>query len=77
MEYDSSLVDGAAWAKPADLNVPIPLPSLERTREIRFLTPVELAELAAAMPAEYRAMVYLAGVLGLRWSEVVGLRVGR
>ena len=24
-----------------------------------------------------RPMIYLAGVLGLRWSEVVGLRVGR
>ena len=27
------------------------------------------------MPAEYRALVYVAGVLGLRWSEVAGLRV--
>jgi integrase len=33
--------------------------------------------LANAVPAEYKALVYLAGVLGLRWSEVTGLRVGR
>lgn len=43
----------------------------------RFLTADELARLADAMPTEYRAMVYVAGVLGLRWSEVAGLRVGR
>jgi len=29
------------------------------------------------MPIEYRAMVYVGGVLGLRWSEVAGLRLGR
>ena len=28
------------------------------------------------MPLEYRPMVYVGGVLGLRWSEVAGLRVG-
>ena len=53
------------------------LPSLERVKEIRFLTPDELDRLAGAMPSEYRAMVYLTGVVGLRWSEVTGLRVGR
>jgi integrase len=37
----------------------------------------ELIRLGDAMPAEYRPTVYLAGVLGLRWSEVAGLRVGR
>jgi integrase len=40
------------------------------------LTVAELHQLAEALPVQYRAMVYLAGVLGLRWSEVVGLRVG-
>lgn len=43
----------------------------------RFLSVVELAALADAMPVEYRPMVYVAGVVGLRWSEVAGLRVGR
>ena len=30
-----------------------------------------------AMPTEYRLLVYIGGVLGLRWSELAGLRVGR
>jgi integrase len=40
-------------------------------------TPAEVTALADATPAEYRAMVYLGAVLGLRFSEVAGLRVGR
>jgi integrase len=43
----------------------------------RALEPAELHRLAAEMPREYRALVYVGGVLGLRWSEIVGLRVGR
>lgn len=45
--------------------------------EIRFVTPEELERLADAVPVEYRPMIYVAGVLGLRWSEVAGLRVDR
>lgn len=47
----------------------------DRRRPPRFLSIEELHRLAAFMPAEYRALVYVAGVLGLRWSEVAGLRV--
>jgi integrase len=54
----------------------IRLPDSHR-RQPRFLSGDELARLAEEMPVEYRPMVYLAGVLGLRWSEVAGLRVGR
>lgn len=54
----------------------IKLPRRPRS-DIRFLSPDELDRLAAATPVEYRPMIYLAGVLGLRLSEVVGLRVGR
>lgn len=46
-------------------------------RAPRFLSVGELQRLAEAMPIEYRAMVYVGGVLGLRWSEVAGLRLGR
>lgn len=46
-------------------------------KDIRFVSPDELGTLAAAVPKEYRPMIYVAGVLGLRWSEVAGLRVGR
>lgn len=44
-------------------------------KERRCLDAVEIARLAAAVPVEYRPMIYLAGVLGLRWSEVAGLKV--
>lgn len=43
----------------------------------RALEPSELHRLAGAMPSEYRSLVYVGGVLGLRWSEIAGLRVGR
>lgn len=54
----------------------VKLPVLERP-EIRFLEREELDRLSLSFPADYRAMIYVAGVLGLRWSEVIGLRVGR
>ncbi len=45
------------------------------TRKHReYLTADDVVRLASAMPKEYTLMVYL-GALGLRWSEVVGLRV--
>ncbi|CAN5229858.1 site-specific integrase [soil metagenome] len=40
------------------------------------LTPEQLEALADAVPGRYRALVLAAGVVGLRWSELVGLRVG-
>ena len=46
-------------------------------RSARALTMPELHRLAEVMPEDYRLMVYLGGVLGLRWSEIAGLRVGR
>jgi len=55
----------------------IRLPVAGRLREIHYLDAAEIGRLAGATPVEYRPMVYLAGVLGLRWSEVIGLRVGR
>jgi integrase len=52
----------------------IEVPEVER-RQPRFLTTEQLNELAGAVPVEYRPTIFLAGVLGLRWSEVAGLRV--
>jgi integrase len=54
----------------------VDLPRPDRN-EPRFLSIDELHVLADAMPDLYRPMVYVAGVVGLRWSEVAGLRVGR
>ena len=43
---------------------------------VHIFTPEELARLAEAMPPEYAPTVWLGAVLGLRWGEVAGLRVG-
>jgi integrase len=52
------------------------LPRVESTAR-RAPTPDEVARLAAAIREEYRPMVYIGVVFGLRFSEVAGLRVGR
>lgn len=44
-------------------------------RERRILGPDDLKRIAAEVHERYAPMVYLAGVLGLRWSEVAALRV--
>lgn len=41
------------------------------------LTPADVGTLAEAIDPRYRAMVWVATLLGLRWGEVAGLRVGR
>ena len=43
----------------------------------KIITLDELAGLADTIGDDYRAMILIAGVLGLRWSEVTALRVGR
>ena len=50
-------------------------PAVERTG--RYHHVVRQAFAADATEPRYRPMVYLAAVLGLRWSEVAGLQVGR
>jgi integrase len=39
------------------------------------VSPGQLEKLASEVPARFRALVLVAGVLGLRWGEAVGLRV--
>jgi integrase len=46
-----------------------------RKPERPTLTAEELLRLAAAMPPRYRALVLMAGTVGLRWGEAIGLRV--
>ena len=41
------------------------------------ITPEQLGTLADALGADYAPMAYLGAVLGLRWGECAGLRVGR
>jgi integrase len=40
------------------------------------LSPADIARLAAATPAPLRPMIWIGGVLGLRWGEVAGLQAG-
>jgi integrase len=45
--------------------------------EAQFLTPEQIATLADAVPARYRALVLTGAIAGLRWGELVGLKVQR
>ena len=45
------------------------------SRTHRQLSGDDVAALADEMPDEYRPMVYLGAILGLRWGEVAGLSV--
>lgn len=53
----------------------IHLPSAEPVKVI-VPDPVQLIELADTIDPNYSAMIWLGAVLGLRWGEVAGLRVG-
>ncbi len=52
------------------------LPAITSTRS-QNLEPAQVAAIADATALEYRPMIWLGAMLGLRWSEVAGLRVGR
>jgi integrase len=54
----------------------VSLPPVEDTRRYE-LTPEDVERIADHVPERYRPMVWLGAALGLRWSEVAGLRVGR
>jgi hypothetical protein len=51
----------------------VPLPKAER-EEMRFLTPAQVAALAAAITPRYRALVLVGAYGGLRIGELAGLR---
>jgi integrase len=55
-----------------DIKMPV---AVRRKRPV--LGPEDVAALAGAVDERYRAMVWVAALLGLRWGEVAGLRVGR
>lgn len=50
---------------------------LEPRREMLFLNSGEVDELASAIGAHYRPLIYTAAYGGLRWGELAGLRVER
>jgi integrase len=49
----------------------------ERRDEKGTLSPDDLLRLADEVPSNYRALILLAGMVGLRWSEAIGLTVGK
>ena len=49
----------------------------ERAPEMRFATVAQVAALADAIDPRYRALILVAAYGGLRWGELVGLRVKR
>ena len=49
------------------------LPRVQRS-ERRYLTPEQVEDLAGAMHDRYRVLVYVGAYLGLRWSELGGLK---
>lgn len=63
----------AGWipSNPAD---GLKLPRVPK-REMLFLAPRQVRDLADAIPEQYRTAIYLAGYCGLRAGEVWGLRV--
>jgi integrase len=52
----------------------IPLPKSAK-EEMRFLSADEIRSLADAIDPRFRALILMAGFTGLRWGELVGLRV--
>jgi integrase len=72
----SGLCDDKCHAVAAS-NFKSPVLATAPRRERPTLSPEELDQLAVELPEPYRPTVWLAGVLGLRWSEIVGLRVRR
>lgn len=55
----------------------INMPEPKAAGEKRRISIEELAMLANQLHQRYRAMIWLTGLMGLRWSEVAGLTVGR
>jgi integrase len=54
----------------------VKLPLVDGTRR-HDLTPEDVVRISSRLPVEFRPMVWVGATLGLRWSEVAGLRVGR
>lgn len=52
------------------------LPPIPKT-SVTILRPADLVGLAENTPPAWRPMVFVAGVCGLRFAEIAGLRVGR
>lgn len=70
---DAAVADRRLSANPAQS---VPLPA-ERAAEQRFLSREQVDTLADVIEKEYRAVVLLGALVGLRWGEIAGLRRSR
>ena len=66
-------VDSDVLGRSPCRGIRLPKPSVARRR---VLTPTQLTDLAHALDEAYAPMVYVGAMLGLRWGECAGLRVG-
>ena len=70
---DSAVLEGLIRTNPASTIKPPPRPR-KRVTKADVLDVHELDALVRAIPDRYKALVYLSGWLGWRWSEAMGLR---
>lgn len=73
MLFAAAVEDGAIATSPVS-GIKIPR---EQRREMQVLTPDQVAALADAVPARFKALVYMLAYGGLRWGEAAALRRSR
>jgi integrase len=71
---DAAVRDGLIKTNPA-AHTKTPQPARKRVTASDVLSAEELVRLVAAVQDQYKALVYLSGWLGWRWSEAMGLRL--
>jgi integrase len=71
---DAAVRDGLIKTNPA-AHTKAPQVPRKRVTASDVLSAEELDRLVAAMPDHYKALMYLSGWLGWRWSEAMGLRL--
>ncbi len=70
----ASAVEGGLIGRSPCTGVRLPV---ETRRDMRFLTPEQVGELADAIGPAYGTLVYTATYAGLRWGELAGLKPER
>lgn len=73
MLFAAAVENGAIATSPVS-GIKIPR---EQRRDMQVLTPNQVAALAEAVPARFKALVYLLAYGGLRWGEAAALRRSR
>lgn len=74
MVFDLAVAERRMVVNPARDRKQVPLPRIVRS-EPRFLDVASVQKLADAIDPRYRKLVLVTAATGLRWSEVIGLRM--